>query len=128
MERDDLGVDLRQLARHPLPQGGVRPGSVPVAPGVQEPGDLVELEPQPLRRLDDPQSRDRVGRVHAMPAGGPAGLLEEPASLVVAQGLEVDPGGRGDLAAAQRSVHADRPEVALAEVARAASSSSTRTR
>jgi hypothetical protein len=66
-----------------------------------------------------------------MPAGGPAGLLQEPASLVVAQGLQVDPGGRRDLAAAQRSgdpgaVHADPP--ALAEVARDASSSSTRTR
>jgi hypothetical protein len=68
---------------------------------VQQIGDLVEGEAEPLRGLDHAQHGDGLPRVHAVSAGAPPGFGEQAAPLVVAQGLDVHARGRRDLPAAQ---------------------------
>jgi hypothetical protein len=65
--------------------------------GVEQLGDLVEGEPEPLRRLHHPQQRHRLVVVLAMPAQGTPWFGEQAAAFVVAQGLHVHPGRDGQL-------------------------------
>ena len=64
-EVGDLRVDLGDLVDRALPQVRSR---VPAAAGVEQVGDLVEGEPEPLRRLDDVEQGDGVGWVEPVPA------------------------------------------------------------
>src|SRR5581483_10991817 len=102
---DDLKVgdallDLGELVPHVFPQTGVGP-TMPVPGGVQQAGDLVQGEPEPLSCLDHPQDRDGLPGIQPVAARSPFRFGEQAASLVVPQRLNSDPGGVGDLAAAQ---------------------------
>ena len=89
-----LPVDLGNLAGRALPE--IR-GAVPVLARLQQVGDLLQGEPEPLRVLDDTDQRDRVRRIGAMPADAARGCPDQATPFVVAQRLDVDPGLFGDL-------------------------------
>src|SRR5204863_406098 len=85
----DLRVDLGNLVDGALPQ--VR-GWVPAASGIDEFGDLVQGEPEPLGRFDDVEQGDGLGRVEPVPAHRADRFGEQPAAFVVAQRLDVHAG------------------------------------
>jgi hypothetical protein len=107
-EVGDLLIDLGDLADGPLAQVRAR---VAAAAGVEQAGDLVEGEAEPLRRLDHVEQGDGVGWVEPVPAVRAVRFGQQPAAFVVTQRLDVDAGLFRDLAGAQpalfRCVHRD---------------------
>jgi len=71
--------------------------SAPVPGGVEQLGDLVQGEPEPLRGPDHPEHGDRLVRVEPMPTEAALRLRQQSATLVVPQRLPVHPGRSGDL-------------------------------
>ena len=63
--------------------------------------DLAQREAEPLRRFDHAENGEVLVRVFPVSTGAPSRLGEEAATLVVAQGLHIDPGRVGQLTAAQ---------------------------
>jgi hypothetical protein len=59
---------------------------VPGPAGVEEAGDLVEDEAEPLRRLDDDDQADGVGWVEPVRAGRAVWFGERATAFVVARG------------------------------------------
>src|ERR1022692_3313269 len=78
--------------------------------GLQQVSDLLKGESEPLRRLDHPQYRHRLGRGEPVAAWRAVRFGEQPAALIVPQCLPVQPGRVRDLPAAH-PVHAVVPPV-----------------
>lgn len=100
MQVGDLRLYLGQLGLRGGSQPRIRP-AVAVPAALEQFGDLVEGEAEPLRRLDDAQCDDGFGRVEPVPAEAALRFGKQAAPLVVAQRLSVHPCCRGDLTAAQ---------------------------
>ena len=83
----DLRLHLGQFRLGTSKQPYVRAPAVAVPACFEEVGDLVEGEPEPLRRLDHLQGDDRLLRVQPVPAEAAVRLGEQAAAFVVAQGL-----------------------------------------
>nr|WP_246242719.1 MULTISPECIES: hypothetical protein [Flexivirga] len=64
--------------------------TVPVTAYVDQVGDLLQAEPEPLRCLDDAQGRDGLVGVYAVSAGATVGPGEQTTALVIPQRLPVD--------------------------------------
>src|SRR3712207_604800 len=88
---------------------------------VEKVGHLVQREAQPLGRFDDPKDGHCLGRIQPVSPDAAIRLAQQTPPFVVAQRLQVDSGGVGDLAAAQAHRHA----VARPMAAHSASASST---
>src|SRR5215471_8317132 len=82
-------------------------------------GDLVEGETDPLRGLDHAQHGHRPCRIDPMPAEAAFRLGQQAAARVVAEGLQVHASRCGDLPAAQPGNHAAAPGAAAARTASA---------
>src|SRR5581483_10824124 len=95
-QRGDAGVDLVDLRCHAhterLGRGARAPG------GAQVLRDLGEREPHRLRLLDRTEETHGLLVVAAMSARRPGRHRQQPAPLVVAEGLDVHPGALRDLA------------------------------
>ena len=96
-----LSSTSTSFVRRSLLQAGVDALAVPVPADLEQVGDLVEGEAEPLGGLDDPEQGDRVRRVEPVPARAALRLGEQPAALVVAQRLDVHARRVGHLAPAQ---------------------------
>ena len=88
---------------------GVAAAAVMVAAGVEQVGHLLQGEPEPLRGFDHPQHRDRLRRIQPVPAQAAIGFGQQPAPLVVPQGLQIDPGRGRDLRRSAVRAHAGPP-------------------
>src|SRR5262249_3371546 len=98
----DLLIHIRELRRGETLDPRAFPA--PRGPENQEFLDLLEGEAEVLRPLDEADEPDGLGRVLAMPALAPLRCPEQPSPLIVPEGLDVDPGLTGEIAAGEGSV------------------------
>lgn len=89
-------VDLSKLCDGVLVQIGTF--VVAVATGIEQLGDFLEGEAEPLGCFDHPDQEDGLCRVGAVPAGAALRFGQQTTPLVVTQRLYVDPGEPSDLA------------------------------
>lgn len=73
----------------PAAEARIHALAVPVPTELEQIGDLVQREPEPLCGLDDAQQRDRLGGVEPLPSGAAVRFSQKTSTFVVPLGLDV---------------------------------------